>query len=329
VISLDFELNWGVFDNPWVESYKCNLLNVRPAITRMLELADKYKISLTFSTVGFLFAETKEELLQYLPSNKPNYNNKLLSPYPLLDSIGNSESEDPIHYAKSIIMDLKKNKKHEIGTHTFSHYYCHEKGQTIDQFEDDIKSAIAIAKNMDIEVESIVFPRNMVNIKNESDRKHLDICYKHGILSFRGNEKLFDLNTPFLKSRFGLLIQKVLRFSDSYFNISGYNTYKLHNIKKENGIVNIPASKMLRAFSKTLRLIEPLKRRRIKNAMNYAAKKGELFHLWWHPHNFGADANENFNTLESIFKMYAKLNKDYNFQSMTMTELTQSINNKV
>lgn len=74
----------------------------------MLELADKYEISLTFSTVGFLFAETKQELLQYLPLNKPTYNNINLSPYPLLDSIGVSENVDPFHYAKSIIMEITK-----------------------------------------------------------------------------------------------------------------------------------------------------------------------------------------------------------------------------
>lgn len=62
----------------------------------MLELADKYEISLTFSTVGFLFAETKQELLQYLPLNKPTYNNINLSPYSLLDSIGDSENQ--IHF---------------------------------------------------------------------------------------------------------------------------------------------------------------------------------------------------------------------------------------
>ena len=137
VISLDFELHWGVFDVRTVKSYEVNLLQVRPVITRLLELADAYDIKLTFSTVGFLFAENKEELKKYLPKNKPTYKNQKLSPYPLLDSIADTESEDPFHYAKSVVDQIKNNGKHEIGTHTFSHYYCHELGQTVEQFEDD------------------------------------------------------------------------------------------------------------------------------------------------------------------------------------------------
>ena len=32
-----------------------------------------------------------------------------------------------------------------------------------------------------------------------------------------------------------------------------------------------------------------LKMKRIKAQMTYAAKNDKLFHLWWHPHNFGND----------------------------------------
>lgn len=83
-------------------------------------------------------------------------------------------------------MEIKNNGNHEIGSLTFSHYYCHETGQTIEQFEDDLKSAVAIANTIDIK----------------------------------------------------------------------------------------------------------------------AAKKGELFNLWWHTHNFGANTNKIFNNLNVIFKEY-------------------------
>ena len=55
--------------------------------------------------------------------------------------------------------------------------------------------------------------------------------------------------------------------------------------------------------------------------MTYAAKRNETYHLWWHPHNFGANINENFKNLETIFKTYQKLNEIHNFQSITMTNL--------
>ena len=70
---------------------------------------------------------------------------------------------------------------------------------------------------------------------------------------------------------------------------------------------------------------EGLKLKRIKKGMRHAAKKNEMFHLWWHPHNFGAQMDENFRNLEEIFKTYAALNKSYGFESITMTELTNKV----
>lgn len=333
VISLDFELHWGVFDKRTVESYQSNLLMVRPVITRMLELADKYGVSLTFSTVGFLFAETKNELMEHIPSVKPTYTNTNLSPYPLLESIGDSESEDPFHFGNSIIVDIVKTGKHEIGSHTFSHYYCHENGQTTEQFEEDIKAAVSIAKSKDIIVESIIFPRNMIDPRQELDRKYLDICFRNGIKSYRGRETSFIYNGHnslfYNKFHFSrqlmVYIKKLLRITDTYVNITGHNTYNLDSLKTKNGVLNLPSSRFLRSYSQKLSFIEGLKLRRIKKAMTHAAIKNKLYHLWWHPHNFGSYTDKNFTTLEEIFKEYSKLNKEYGFQSMTMTELTDQL----
>ena len=59
--------------------------------------------------------------------------------------------------------------------------------------------------------------------------------------------------------------------------------------------------------------------------MKYAAKNNEVFHLWWHPHNFGSNMEENFYNLEEILKEYTKLNNKYDFKSSTMTGLTLDI----
>ena len=55
VISLDFELIWGVRDKRTIQSYGENLRGVHQAIPRLLNLFDQYKIKGTFATVGFLF----------------------------------------------------------------------------------------------------------------------------------------------------------------------------------------------------------------------------------------------------------------------------------
>jgi len=326
IISLDYEIHWGVFDTRTIEGYKQNLLSVNPVITRLLELADRYGVKLTFATVGFLFAKDKADILKHLPEQKPTYTNKKLNPYPLLETIGNSEKEDPFHYANSTIQQIKVNGNHEIGTHTFSHFYCHEFGQTVEQFNADLKSAIDIAKPLDIKLKSIVFPRNMIEANKEIDKPYLNVCYENGITSFRGKEKAYIYNIHTTKFYHGWYLFKLLRLLDAYINITGYNTYKLEDLYKKDSVLNLPSSRLLRPYIKSIRFLEPLKTRRIKKAMKHAAKHNEMFHLWWHPHNFGVHTDKNFSALEEIFKEYKALNTKYNFKSKTMTGLTNTIN---
>ncbi|MDG5491662.1 polysaccharide deacetylase family protein [Psychroserpens sp. SPM9] len=325
VISLDYEIHWGVFDKKTVDEYKVNLENVGKVIDRLLEMSDKYGVKLTFSTVGFLFAENKTELLKQLPEDKPTYLIENFSPYPLLDAIGENEDEDPFHYALSGIKQIKNNGNHEIGTHTFCHFYCHEHGQTVEQFDADIEAAVRIAKPLDIAIESIVFPRNMIDANKAIDQPYLDVCYKHGIKSFRGKEKAYIYNIHTTKFYHGWYLFKILRLLDTYINVTGSNTYKVEELNRNNKVYNLPSSRLMRAYSSKLKFLEPLKVRRIKKAMTHAAKHNEMFHLWWHPHNFGAQMDENFKNLEAIFKTYKKLNESYGFQSETMTGLSNKI----
>ena len=319
VISLDFELHWGLFDLLSIQEYQENLANVGIVIDRLIDLSERYNIRLTFATVGFLFAKNKKELIKFSPHHKPTYKNIELNPYSLFNKIGNSEKDDPYHYGYNILKKIHSRKIHEIGTHTFSHYYCNEAGQTNQQFTEDIKSAINIANNFGIKTNSIVFPRNMVN------PDALDSCKKLGIISYRGNEKAYIYRISPKKKYYNWLLVRGLRLFDSYFSITGSNIYDIVGINKKSDIVNLPSSRFLRPYSTRLKYLETLKIRRIKKGMQKAAKQNKLYHLWWHPHNFGANIDENFDNLEEIFNEYSKLNQTYNFSSETMTSLANKI----
>jgi hypothetical protein len=52
-----------------------------------------------------------------------------------------------------------------------------------------------------------------------------------------------------------------------------------------------------------------------------AAKTGGLYHLWWHPHNFGYHPNECLMELKAILQHYTCLNKEYGLLSMNMKGL--------
>lgn len=317
VISLDYELHWGIFDIMSVEDYRENLENTEIAIERMVALSDQFDVKLTFATVGMLFAQNKDELQEYLPSLNPTYAKEELNPYTFLKSVGYDKEEAPFHYGKSTVAKLGSNSRHELGTHTFSHYYCLEEGQTPEQFDADIKAAKKIAQSMNLDVKSIVFPRNQVN------DAYLKVCTENGITSYRGTESAAAYNP---KKPLPGRLKRGLRLIDCYLNILGHHTVPITQLTYDEGeCLNIPSSRFLRPYDKKLALLQPLRINRIQKAMTHAAKKGDLFHLWWHPHNFGKNLEENMKDLEKIYVHYKKLNRKYGFESETMTSLTEKI----
>jgi peptidoglycan/xylan/chitin deacetylase (PgdA/CDA1 family) len=310
VISLDFELHWGVWDVTTKESYGNNILGVSEVIPRLLDLFSHYNIKATFATVGFLFAKNKQDLELYLPLIKPGYNNDGYNVYTKeLPLVGNNENDDPYHFGYSLLQQIKQSC-HEISTHTFCHYYCLEEGQTAEEFDADIKAAKKIATANDVQIQSIVFPRNQVN------EEYLSVIKDNGVDAYRGNPTSWIYKPRMFTAE--VLFIRFCRLLDTYLPISGYNT---HKITKEDGLpVNIPASRFLKPYNKKLVLLEKLKLKRIMNEMTAAAKKNELYHLWWHPHNFGVNINENIANLTTILNHYKELNKKYGFANLTIKE---------
>ncbi|MBP6399210.1 MAG: polysaccharide deacetylase family protein [Saprospiraceae bacterium] len=319
VISLDFELFWGVRDSRTISSYGSNIIGVHTVIPRMLDIFGKYNIKATFSTVGFLFFNSKEELLNGLPSLKPNYINRDLSPYHgHFEKVGENAEVDKFHFAPQLIQQIIQHPQHEVGTHTFSHYYCLEEGQNVDEFRADLEAAKHIAEKFKLQISSLVFPRNQFN------DEYLKVCQEAGILCYRGNEHSW-LYTAKSKDKESLF-RRACRLVDAYVNISGHNCYSDEYLKSKMPI-DIPASRFLRPYSKKLSILDGLRLNRIKSGMTHAAKNNLTYHLWWHPHNFGANHDENFAFLKNILKHFQFLQKTYNFQSQTMTELAKNIIN--
>ncbi len=314
IISLDFELFWGVRDNSTLESYGANISGAKKVIPEMIRLFQKYRVHATFATVGLLFCKSKKEIEKYSPVLKPTYVHEKLSPYEndYLDTL--DEEADLYHSAYPTIEELKKSNCIEIASHTFSHYYCWEAGQSIDQFEADIRAAVRIAADNGIQLHSIVFPRNQVPVD------YLEICAKYNIDTYRGNPALYF-------NQHGGMKNKIMRFVDSYIYTGNRTTYDYGDIK-EGKLFNVKASRLLRPYLSKFALFEGLKLKRIKNEMTDAAKHNRVYHLWWHPHNFGINQMQNLRMLEVILKHYQYLSKNYKFQSYTMRELSELLTNK-
>jgi len=309
VISLDFELYWGMRDHVELADYKENLLGVRQAVPALLELFGRYGIHATWATVGFLFCRNKQELLSSFPQLKPRYINSRLSPYDSLAQVGADESSDLFHYAPSLIAMIATAPFQEIGTHTLSHYYCLEPEQDAAAFRADLEMAQKLAAKWKIELRSIVFPRNQYG------DPHLAVCRELGILAYRGNECSWIYEgRSWGQER---VIRRVVRLLDAYVNLTGQHSFSVSPSQPSN----LPSSRFLRPYSRRLRVLEGLRLKRILEGLDFAAHGGQAYHLWWHPHNFGKHLPENLAFLEKVLTHFAKLRQSHGMESLNMCEL--------
>lgn len=306
IVSLDFELFWGMHDCSTLESYGSNILGGRKAIPQMLELFCKYGIHATWASVGMLFADSPQALLPYLPENTPKYTNSSLSPYSFLENI---QEGDPYYFAPDLLQQISRIPGQEIGSHSFCHYYCREDGQTPQQFREDMQAALAIGKDQGYALKSVVLPRN------QSEPEYTDVLRSLGYTSYRDEENDWIHE----KIRFRPLM-RLLRLADVYLPLTGHGCF---TPKNENGIVNIVGSRMYKP--RFIGFLEPLKLRRIKKQMLFAAKHGLCFHLWWHPHNVGIRTDYHLKQLNEIFSYYKELQHSYGMRSLNMGEVARQV----
>jgi hypothetical protein len=265
----------------------------------------------TWATVGFLFFEEKDELIAHIPETLPEYTNRDLSPYYDIDRLGCDERNSPYHFARSLVREIAAAPSQEIASHTFSHYYCLEEGQTAAAFAADLAAAQRAAALLGVELESLVFPRNQFN------PEYLAICAAAGFKSVRGNPASWIYPPPDRPA--DSRVRRLGRLCDSYTPFFGNMAAPAHEIAP--GLVNVPSSIFLRPSGQQSWSSENWRYDRIMRGLDAAAGSNSIFHLWWHPHNFGVDTDANLAFLERILTYFAHLAETTGMRSMTMAEV--------
>ncbi len=308
VISLDFELFWGVTDVQDLNSYKQNILGEWEAIPRILDLFEKFEISATWAAVGMTICETFDEWLEFVPDETPKYKNQKLSNY----NYGELAKKNPeLFFGKELLKTINSCPNQEIATHSYSHMYFNEEGIDKEDMKKDLDLALKIAKTNDLEYSSIVFPRNQYN------QDILDLLPKYGIRNYRGNlDHFLYRDGHYLK---GGKLSRSIRFLDNFIPIHTKKTYPL---SEDDELRNIPAGFFLRPYQGNPKVLNPIKLKRLVNQMNKAAEAKEILHLWWHPHNFGVFLDENLNYLEAILTHFKNLRDKYDMESCSMSSLS-------
>ncbi|PIE50579.1 MAG: hypothetical protein CSA38_02080 [Flavobacteriales bacterium] len=314
-ISLDFELYWGIRDKKTVQEYGQNVEGAWRVVPKLLDLFKKYDVHATWAVVGAMVCENQKELFDVSPKIKPQYADENLSPYgQFYEEIHQIEAQ--YIFGKSLLKMVEKTPFQEIGTHTFSHYYCLEKGQNKASFLSDLSSALHILKKNNITAHSFIFPRHQHNPEYINEFKN------YGITTYRGTEKIW-YNSSSVGAEEGI-VKRAVRYADYFLKMGSHHCQDITEVK-QNGLYNIRASRWLRPYSKKLEKLDFLKMRRIKNQMTYAAKNGKIFQLWFHPHDIGSDIDKNFEYLDTIFEHYQYLKEKYRFKSLNFKEIKDYI----
>jgi peptidoglycan/xylan/chitin deacetylase (PgdA/CDA1 family) len=308
VISLDFELFWGVINSRSVDDYQKNVVNVKDVIPAILNVFHEYEIRATWATVGSILCEDFnhwEELIErYYFKSSIFENNEIKS------TIKNNPH---LFFSRELVRLIENSSGQEIASHTFGHYELEKKMNFSQNFKKDMILNNMIMRDNRINPKSLVFPKNIIN------KVLLDSLPELGIMAFRGNQNHFIYRNGDTVP-FGI-VGKGFRYLDSSFNLSGLNSQK---IVFDKGIINIPSSYFLRPIvgSNSKNRLNSFRLKRIKNQMSHAAKTDSLFHLWWHPHNFGSDLNENIYFLKQVLDHFLDLKSEYGMASLNMQDFT-------
>lgn len=311
VFSLDFELHWGVRDITPVDGpYAPNLHGARVAVRELLRLFQAYGIAATWATVGILFADGRNELESYLPSRRRAYTHPRADPY--REPLGTTEKEDPLHFAPSLIEEIRAHPRQELASHTFSHFHWLEGTPDPKAFAEDLRSARRIAKSQGIDLRSIVLPRNQM------DQQCLTVLQQEGFTTYRGCRAglIHDPHRYLSSTPLG----RMGRLGEAYAGRPNSSLVSWGGIVEESGLCNVAASRFLRPWSPRLAGLESLRLARIRREVEEAARSRQIFHLWWHPHNFGTHLEENLDFLKKILELVSDLRDSGRLVSLSMGE---------
>ena len=309
VISLDFELLWGIADSAAIADYGPNVEGEWEAVPAMLALFRRYAVNATWATVGMVMCRDYAQWRDLRPDVMPGYRDRTLSAY----CHGPRARIHPrLFFGRPLVERILDTPGQELASHTYSHYLCDEEGATPEQFAADMRCAAEIAGEVGATLHSLVLPRNQVR------DDYLAALPAGGIEVFRGNPDHWLYRNGHAAP--GGMAGRAARLADAWLPLRRATVQR----KPHNGLVNVPASLFLRPWSRSFARLEPLRVHRLRGAMTEAARRDGLFHLWWHPHNFGVNQAENLCLLDALLRHFTRLRDEYGMRSMTMRAFAQS-----
>lgn len=234
LICTDFELAWAwrfskIYHNSKVVAERKAEIE-RKNILLILELADTFRIPLTFATVGHLALKICDgengnyhpDVLQIQPFNSDywHYNNGWYN----YDTCENPETSMFYRCPELIERILNSNVKHELACHTFSHINCNERVCSPQVFKSEVMKCKETFAKLGVELCSFVFPGNVLG--------HVNLLKELGFSSFRdGNNDILGYPKEILPSFWEIKSTSQIVFRN-YWTLDYNIRYYLKIIKK-------------------------------------------------------------------------------------------------
>ncbi len=189
---------------------------------------------------------------------------------------------------------------HEIASHSYAHpLYGEIDGATA---QDDIARAADVHKKHSLAFQSFVFPRNKEG--------HYALLADHGITAFRGLRPAWYHKFPYRLWPLGSGIDYWLPTAHTVIPV-------VHS----SGLINIPDSLAFLSRKGLKKLLPPFQAvRKICHALDVASRRGETFHLWFHPSNFSYSTDTQFKILHAVLTHAAELRDRRMLDIVTMGE---------
>ena len=310
VISLDYEMFWGIADFADIQEWAPIVERVHMVVPRLLELFKKHGVHATWATVGALMCEDRSEFLERLPKPIAPQTKTMLDKLGLMESGNGMFCPEHILFAPELVRMVASCEGQEIGTHTFSHYYCDDPTSSPIEFAAELAASEKAAKEKGYPFLSAVFPRNQV-----SDR-FVEVLERSTLRCFRGVERGWIAKS---RPKLGTL-GTILWYLDNYIPLARTCSFSRKDVEKIGRLMNIRNSRFFKPYRPQYAFAERLKLWRYKLEMKSAAKRGEIYHIYWHPHNFAENTEINFRQMEELMLHFDRLNRKYGMQSRNMSE---------
>lgn len=279
VLSLDFELRWGVADRLAGDfsRYRRHLEGVREAVPALLDLFAGIRTPATWATVGAVACDDWDDYLSSAPPPPRYLDARLVHDLP---AYRNGDPSGRLHFAPDLVRMIAGAPKQELGSHSFSHMFFREAGVMRRDVDADARAVRQLFEGrFGVTPTSFVFPRNQVEF--------VDVLARHGIDVVRDNPPTW-YHRKTAESEESALI-RALRLVEALAPV-GSRAYASGRGRQHASYfmrVNLPPV-AFRAH-----------RRRIA-ADARQMRADDVLHLWAHPHNFGAEPRSTIARLREL-----------------------------